>query len=384
MLRYLTAGESHGPAMLAIVEGLPHGLPLSARDLADELGRRRLGYGRGGRMKIEGDEPVVLAGVRLGKTLGSPLAVMVSNRDHANWLEIMPVEDVTAPPPLTVPRPGHADLAGALKYRTGDIRNVLERASARETVGRVCAGTAARLLLRQFGIEIISHVTGIGPIDAAMVSVTPADSAAIDSSPLRCLDAGSAPRMQELIDDALAAGDSLGGRFEVLAFGVLPGLGSYVQWDRRLDAAIARSLMSIPAIKAVSIGDGEKLSYLPGSEAHDAIVPGNAGIKRLTNRAGGIEGGISNGERLVVRAAMKPIPTLARGVTSVDIATGEAGPSLPERADVCAVPAAAVIAESCLALTLTQFLMEKLGGDSLSEMQARYREWKEWLERFPH
>jgi chorismate synthase len=335
-------------------------------------------------MVIEADAAVILAGVRRGKTLGSPVAIQVENLDHSNWSDVMAVGDGGPPPELlTVPRPGHADLAGCIKYRTKDIRNILERASARETTARVCAGTTARELLREFGIAVISHVTGIGSLDAvSTLSPGPGDLEVIDESPLRCLDGSAVAQMQSLIDRAREAGDSLGGRFEVLAFGVPPGLGSHVHWDRRLDGELARTVMSIPAIKSVAIGEGEKLSYAFGSEAHDAIRRDESGLGRDTNRAGGVEGGISNGMVIVVRAAMKPIPTLARGLPSVDMANGSNAMPAKERADVCAVPAAAVVAESCVAWALACALQEKLGGDSLEEMHTRFHEMREHREHF--
>ncbi len=383
-MRYLTAGESHGKAIVAIVEGLPSRLPIDEARLESELARRRLGYGRGGRMAIEPDQVAILSGVRQGYTLGSPLCMMVENRDHANWRDIMPVEKTSKPAaPVTVPRPGHADLAGSLKYGTHDIRDILERASARETLARVLAGTAARLLLEELDIKVLSHVTGIGPLDISP-DIFPGlgSRAQIDASPLRCLDEKTEKEMMACIDEAAAKGDSLGGRFQVVAFGVPPGLGSHVHWDRRADGLLAQAVMSVPAIKSVTIGHGYEVSRRKGSAAQDPIARGDTGWERPSNNAGGVEGGITNGQPLVINAAMKPIPTIREGLPSADLITREARIPAAERADTCAVPAAAVVSESAVAWVLADLAMEKFGGDTIGEIHARYRDYLSYLEGF--
>ncbi len=383
-MRFLTAGESHGRANVVIVEGLPSQLTVDAGRLEQELARRRLGYGRGGRMKIEADRVEILSGVRQGRTLGSPLCMMVENLDHANWREIMTVEATGKPcEPLTVPRPGHADLAGSIKYGTHDVRDTLERASARETLARVLAGTTARLLLEELGIVIVSHVTGIGPFDVSPeLFPGPGSRAQIDATPLRCLDSGAEKKMMALIDEVSEEGDSLGGRFQVVAFGLPPGLGSHVHWDRRADGLLAQAMMSIPAIKSVTIGSGYDVSRRRGSEAQDPIIYKGASWERPSNNAGGVEGGITNGQPLVVNAAMKPIPTIRAGLPSADLLTKEAKMPAAERADTCAVPAAAVVAESVVAWILADLLMQKLGGDTLREIKSRYGDYRSYLEEF--
>ncbi len=385
MLRFLTAGESHGPALTVIVDGLPAGLVVDVAAVDRELARRQGGYGRGQRMKIERDRVEVLSGLRFGRTLGSPVAFVIHNRDWPNWQRTMPVgpepvEGATGAQraPVTRPRPGHADLAGAAKYGADDLRDVLERASARETAARVAAGALARQLLAQVGVEIASHVTRIAavalPADRVVtfdeVRALPAD------SPLRCVDPGVEARMVAAIDTAREAGDTLGGSFEVLAAGVPPGLGSYVQWDRRLDGRLAQALMSIPAIKAVGLGLGPTVAEVPGSLAHDEILPATGpgaplGVHRPTNRAGGLEGGVTNGEVLRVTGYMKPIATLMTPLRSVDLRTGAEAPAAIERSDVCAVPAAAVIAEAMVALVVADALLERFGGDAISAITAR-------------
>ncbi len=383
-MRYLTAGESHGKAIVTIVEGMPSHVPVERERLEGELSRRRLGYGRGGRMAIETDRVEILSGVRYGRTLGSPLCLKVENADHENWLEVMASGGNAVPvDPLTVPRPGHADLAGSQKYGTKDIRDILERASARETLGRVLAGSVARILLEQLGMEIISHVTGIGDLDIT-VDVLPerGSTPLIDESPLRCLERSREAEMMALIDAASEAGDSLGGRFQVVALGVSAGLGSHVHWDRRADGRLAQSIMSIPAIKAVWMGSGYEVSRKRGSQAQDAIILNAGGWSRNTNRAGGIEGGITNGRPLVVNAAMKPIPTIRAGIASADMVTKQESTPASERADTCAVPAAAVVAESAVAWVLAELVLEKFGGDTLEELQSRYREYLAYLKDF--
>ncbi|MGE5576869.1 MAG: chorismate synthase [Syntrophothermus sp.] len=405
MLRFLTAGESHGKALLAILEGMPAGVPLRREEIDSQLARRQLGYGRGGRMKIECDQVEILSGVRHGLTLGSPITLSISNRDWANWTAVMdpaPMEttathttSATTPSAssgdktVTRPRPGHADLAGGLKYAHSDLRNVLERASARETAARVAAGAVARRFLMEFGVGIFSHVVAIGQVTANFaeyskqgpggkqdpegsrqaLEYSEQELEKADQSPVRCLDSEASQRMVEAIEAARKAGDSLGGVFEVVATGVPVGIGSHVHWDRRLDGLLAQALMSIPAIKGVEIGAGFAGAALPGSEVHDEIFyrPANLAFYRLTNRAGGLEGGITNGGPIVLRAAMKPIPTLYKPLRSVDIYTKEAFAAGVERSDVCAAPAAAVVGEAMVALVLAGAFLEKFGGDSLAE-----------------
>lgn len=382
-LRFLTAGESHGPALLGILEGLPAGLPLSAEQIDRDLRRRQQGYGRGGRMKIERDRVEILAGVRFGRTLGSPLALQVANLDHENWTERMrTAPGGPDPAAVTVPRPGHADLAGALKYgHTADLRNVLERASARETTMRVALGAAARVLLRNLGIAVGSYVRSIGGIEAISASeVQPelyrhdAEELGLlaDRSEVRALDADSTAQLVARIDDARRNRETLGGVIEVIATGVPPGLGSHVQWDRRLDGRLARALLSIPAIKAVEIGDGWAAAALRGSQVHDPIHLVADQLRRGSNHAGGLEGGITNGEPLVIRAAMKPIATLPAALPSVDLRTLQPRHAHVERSDTCAVPAAGVVAEAMVALTLADALLEALGGDTMQSLRLPF------------
>ncbi|HLA79956.1 MAG TPA: chorismate synthase [Vicinamibacteria bacterium] len=378
-LRFLTSGESHGPALTVIVEGLPCGVPVDRAVIDGDLRRRQGGYGRGGRMKIETDTVEITAGVRHGVTLGSPVTLVIRNRDHANW------EDVMSPDPqppeaqerraLRFPRPGHADLAGALKYQTSDLRNVLERASARETTARVAAGGLARALLDAVGIAIRSHVLRIGRIGLDGDEVSWDGLGQVEESPVRCADQALSTAMTEEIDRAKKAGDSLGGSFEVVARGVPPGLGSFSQWDRRLDGRLAQALMSIHAVKAVAIGAGFAAGRLSGSAFHDEIVFDPArGVHRPTNRAGGLEGGVTNGEELRVQAVVKPIPTLMTPLRSVDLQTKEPAPASYERSDVCVVPAAGVVGEAMTALVLGDALLEKLGGDSLTELLGHLKQ----------
>jgi chorismate synthase len=379
VLRYLTAGESHGQALVAVVEGLPSGVPLTSAEIGRELARRRLGYGRGKRMRFEQDRLEVLGGLRHGHTLGSPLAVRIDNSEWPKWTEVMspdPVDDPEAAAagrgvPLTRPRPGHADLTGMQKYGFAEARPVLERASARETAARVAAGAAAKALLAQVGVAVLSHVVRLGPAATRSRAVpTAAELEEIDASPVRCLDGEAEGRMAAAVDAAKAAGDTLGGVFEVVAHGLPPGLGSYVHWDRKLDARLAGALMSIQAIKGVEVGDGFAGAARPGSRAHDAIVPGPGGApRRRTGRSGGIEGGMSTGETLRVRAAMKPLSTLVRALDTVDVATGARAKAVVQRSDVTAVPAAGVVGEAVVALVLADALLEKTGGDSLAEVR---------------
>ncbi|HLU33346.1 MAG TPA: chorismate synthase [Natronosporangium sp.] len=379
MMRWLTAGESHGPALVAILEGVPAGVEVTSADLARELARRRLGYGRGARMSFEQDEVEIIGGVRHGRTLGSPVAVRVGNTEWPKWQQVMAADPVDPAAlaglarnaPLTRPRPGHADLAGMQKYGWWDARPVLERASARETAARVALGTVARALLHQgLGVQIVSHVIALGPVAVKPGLVPrPEDAERIDADPLRCLDPEASAAMVAEVDAAKKDADTLGGVVEVLAYGVPPGLGSHVHWDRKLDARLAAALMSIQAIKGVEIGDGFTQARSRGSAAHDEIMPTPDGVRRVTDRAGGLEGGITNGEPLRVRAAMKPISSLTRPLATVDVTTGEPATAINQRSDVCAVPAAGVVAEAMVALVLAQAATEKFGGDSLGELR---------------
>jgi chorismate synthase len=386
MLRFLTSGESHGQALVTILEGLPAGLTIDFDAITLELRRRQGGYGRGRRMAIESDRAEILSGVRRGRTTGAPVALLVRNKDWTNWQNTMHVEE-QAPAGSTGanraavvrPRPGHADLAGALKYDHDDIRDVLERASARETAARVAAGAIARQLLRAVGCEITSHITGIGNVilpPHTVVSFVQAQGLAPEA-PLRCADTALEGRMIAAIDAAKEAGDTLGGSFEVIARNVPVGLGSYVQWDRKLDGRLAQAVMSIPAIKAVAIGDGFEGARRPGSQVHDEIVAdvaasvGDPVLVRPTNRAGGLEGGVTNGEELRVSGFMKPIATLMKPLRSVDLTTLEEAPAAIERSDTCAVPAAAVVAEAMVGLVLADALLERFGADSMVDLTAR-------------
>ncbi|HEY0613468.1 MAG TPA: chorismate synthase [Candidatus Elarobacter sp.] len=378
-VRFLTAGESHGPALVGIIEGIPSGLAIDAALLLAQARRRKLGFGRGNRQNIETDEVRIVGGVRRGVTIGSPIALILENKDHVRWAEIMRVEAPENGEPAArqvhVPRPGHADRVGGIKYGREDLRDVLERASARETAMRVALGTVARALLGALGVTIASRVVRIG----RAVDETPWRDAApeeVDASPVRALDGASAAAMVREIEVAKAAGDSLGGVFEVVARGVPIALGSYVQWDRRLEGEVAKAFMALNAIKGVEIGLGFGAAAVPGSQAHDEYEPGDgARTQYRSNRAGGIEGGMTTGQPIVVRAAMKPIATLMKPLGSVDLRTGEATPAHVERSDTCAVPAAAVIGESLLALVLASAVLEKFGGDSLDELRERVEAW---------
>ena len=379
-LRFTTAGESHGPGLIALLEGLPAGLSLAPEDIDHDLARRQLGHGRGGRMKIEKDRAQVMSGIRHGKTLGSPVALRIDNLDYANWEERMnpwPVEAEIAE--VHLPRPGHADLAGTQKYGFTDVRNVLERASARETAARVACGALAKAFLRPFGVEIRSHVTQIGAVKAPRYEgLTPEAFDTVDESPVRCLDADASAAMVEEINVARKANESLGGIYEVTAFGVVPGLGSHVSWEERLDGRLAGAIMSIQAMKGVGIGEGFDLAGVRGSKAHDEIFwDEEQGFHRETNRAGGIEGGMTTGDPVVVRAAMKPLPTLTKPLQSVDIATKEPAQALRERTDSCTVPAAAVVAEAMVALVLGTAYRDKFGGDDIGDALAAERAYRE-------
>jgi chorismate synthase len=371
-LRWLTTGESHGPRLVAVVEGIPAGVPLLAEHVDEHLARRQRGYGRGGRMKIETDRVEFTGGVRGGETLGSPIAMTVVNKDHQSWLDRMSPGPMPATPePLTRPRPGHADLAGGLKYDRHDLRDILERASARETASRVAVGSVCRRLLEELGIDIFAHVISIGDVDAQRFDHSFADMKMMArKSDLACLDADAEQRMKEAIHAAAHAGDTLGGVFEVIATGVMPGLGSHTQWDRKLDGRLAQAMCSIQAIKAVEIGDGWQAARSRGSQVHDAIEYGkDRQLHRPTNRAGGLEGGITNGAPLVVRAAMKPIATLKKALPSVDVVSKEAFDAAHERSDICAVAAASIVGEAMVAITLCDAVLEKFGSDSLRELK---------------
>jgi chorismate synthase len=384
MLRFLTAGESHGQALVVTLDGMPAGLDVDIEGVNAQLRRRQGGYGRGRRMQIESDRAEVLAGIRHGKTTGAPIALLIRNRDWVNWQQTMYVEPqmpegATGSKKADVirPRPGHADLAGAIKYGHEDIRDVLERASARETAARVAAGSLSRQLLGRFGIRLASHVTAIGDVVIAENRSVPfAEAAALsDDDPLRCVDSDLQQRMMAFIDAAREAGDTVGGAFEVIATRVPPGLGSYVQWDRKLDGRLAQALMCIHAIKAVGVGIGPEVAIRPGSQVHDEILPpgGRASAPvRPTNRAGGLEGGVTNGEDVRVSAFMKPIATLMKPLRSVDLTTMTEAPAAIERSDVCAVPAAAVVGEAMVAFVLADAFLEKFGGDSIDEIERHY------------
>ncbi len=388
-LRLTTAGESHGPGLVAILEGVPAGLPLAPEEVAADMARRQAGHGRGGRMKIERDAGEIVGGVRLGETLGGPIAIRIPNRDFRNWEAAMAVERPADPDDdslrrVHLPRPGHADLVGMLKFDRADARDILERASARETAARVAAGAVARVLLGQFGIRIGSHVVRLGPVEAEPPDPLPEDlNEAADASPVRCLDPAASEAMVAEIDAARRAGDSLGGVFEVVATGLPVGLGSYASWETRLDGRLAGALMSIPAMKGVEIGLGFEAASRRGSAVHDEIErdPGRqltGGYRRRRNHAGGTEGGITTGEPLVARVAMKPLSTLRRPLDSVDVRTGEPAKAVRERSDVCAVPAAGVVGEAMVALVLADALLEKLGGDSVGDLRAA---WDAYLKR---
>jgi chorismate synthase len=391
-LSFHTAGESHGRALTAVIEGIPAGLSLQmARDVDPELARRQGGYGRGRRMQIETDKADLLNGVRLGETLGSPISMVIWNRDWENWTVAMshspPEPDVNpkALRPHYLPRPGHADLVGVLKYDRRDVRDILERASARETAARVACAAVAKKLLAEFGVRVGSHILSIGSVHASVTDLPEDLNPAADASPVRCLDEGAAERMMGEIDDAKERGDTLGGVFEVVATGLPVGLGSYVSWDRKLDGRLAGAVMSIHAVKGVEIGIGFEGAVRPGSEVHDPIVraadkPRAGFIGRASNRAGGLEGGVTTGEPLFVRGAMKPISTLRKPLASVDLRDGSPGDAAVERSDVCAVPAAGVVGEAMVALVLADAFLEKFGGDSVREVRRNFESYLTYLE----
>jgi len=382
MLRWLTAGESHGPELLAILEGMPAGVPVGLADIRADLARRRLGYGRGARQKFEEDELTISGGIRFGLTMGSPIALRIGNSEWPRWVDVMsaePVDPATLPKgrgaPLTRPRPGHADLVGMQKYGFEEARNVLERASARETAARVALGAIARAFLAEFGVSVLSHTLSIGTVRVPEGTPLPGpdDVARLDEDPLRCADPDTSALMVEEVDSAQKDGDTLGGVIEVLAFGLPPGLGSYAHWDRRLDAQLASAIMGIQAIKGVEVGDGFLTTTRRGSKAHDELFTTESGIARSTDRAGGTEGGMSTGSVLRVRAGMKPISTVPHALRTIDVATGVAAEAHHQRSDVCAVPASGIVAEAMVALVLANSLLEKFGGDSLAETRRNVR-----------
>ena len=390
MLRWLTSGESHGPALVAVLEGLPAGVSVTSDEIAGELARRRLGHGRGARMAFERDQVSLLGGVRHGVTQGGPLSLTVANTEWPKWATVMSPDPVDAEElaglarnaPLTRPRPGHADLVGMQKYGFDDARPVLERASARETAARVALGAVAKAFLHQaYGVQVLSHVVSIGSQAVADGTPlpTPADLAVIDASPVRVFDALAADRLVAEVDEAKRDGDTLGGVVEVLAYGLPPGLGSHVHWDRRLDARLAAAMMGIQAIKGVEVGDGFEVARRRGSQVMDEIVRGESGLTRTSDRLGGTEGGMSSGEVLRVRAAMKPISTIPRALRTVDTSTGEAAVAHNQRSDVCAVPAAGVVAEAMVALVLADAALEKFGGDAVAETRRNYLSYLEGL-----
>ncbi len=376
MLRVLTAGESHGPELVALMEGLPAGVPISRAAIQADLARRKLGYGRGSRMKFEEDELTISTGVRHGLSLGSPIALRIGNTEWPKWSEVMSAEPVEVTErsrgrsaALTRPRPGHADLVGMQKYGFDEARPILERASARETAARVALGAVARAFLAELGIRLVSHTLSIGPVQAPAGSAlpTPDDVEALDADPLRCFDAATSAAMVDEVDAARRDGDTLGGIVEVLAYGLPPGLGSHVQWDRRLDSKLAQALMSIQAIKGVEVGDGFETTRRRGSAAHDELFGTDGGITRSSDKAGGTEGGMSTGTVLRVRAGMKPIATVPHALRTIDVSTGEAATAHHQRSDVCAVPAAGVVAEAMVAIVLAEAVLEKFGGDAVAE-----------------
>jgi chorismate synthase len=376
MLRWLTAGESHGPELIAVLEGLPAGIPIAREDIIDDLARRRLGYGRGARMKFEADELNISGGIRHGLSQGGPISLRIGNTEWPKWETVMSPDPVDPEAltggraaPLTRPRPGHADFTGMQKYGFDDARPVLERASARETAARVALGAVAKSFLKACGVTLFSHTVGIGSVQVPQGTEIPhpGDRQRIDDDTLRCADPATSALMVAEVDAAHSSGDTLGGVVEVVCFGLPPGLGSYVHWDRRLDSRLAGALMGIQAIKGVEVGDGFHTTTVPGSLAHDEIIVGEAGVKRQTARSGGIEGGMSTGEVLRVRAGMKPISTVPRALKTIDTATGDQSVAHHQRSDVCAVPAAGVVAEAMVALVVADAMLEKFGGDSLQE-----------------
>lgn len=378
MFNYFTAGESHGKALVVIINGVPAGVRVSVEEINRELTRRQHGFGRGARMEIERDKAEVISGLRYGRTIGAPLAILIENRDWPNWQEVMATQAISkVSEPITTPRPGHADLAGLLKRGLSDIREVLERASARETAARTAAGAVAKIFLREFGIKVASHVINIGGVEANIPKISSIESLAeADNSPVRTLDKLAEKEMIARIKQAESEGDTVGGIFEVLVFGCPPGLGDYIIWEKRLDGRIAQAVMSVPGIKGVEIGAGFSLASLNGSKAHDEIYfEKGRGFYRLTNRAGGIEGGMTNGEVISIRAVMKPIPTLKKPLKTVDLKTKQAELAFKERSDICVVPSAAVIGEAVVAIEIAKSFVEKFGGDSLEDIKKAYEDY---------
>lgn len=382
MIRYLTAGESHGKALIAIVEGFPSGLKLNQEDIDAELSRRQSGYGRGKRMEIEKDKARVLSGIRGGKTTGAPIAISIENKDWESWKEDMAPFTPFEGERVTAPRPGHADLPGAIKYGEVDLRNISERASARETAARTAVGALAKALLKEFGISVLSHVISIGKVKASSVKVTPEKIIEAQKRALLfCIDRHAEELMIKEIERVASAGDSLGGVFEIIVRGVPVGLGSYTHWDHRLDGSLSQAVMSIQAIKGVEIGLGFEAARREGSEMHDEIFYNKGGFYRKTNNAGGIEGGITNGEWIVIRAAMKPIPTLQTPLKTVDIITKKAVAAAKERSDTCAVPAASVVGEAVVAIEIAGAMRDKFGGDTLDEMKSNYARYQDYIKK---
>lgn len=386
-MRYLTAGESHGPVLTAIIEGIPANLPLTNQFINGELARRQMGYGRGGRMLIETDQAEILSGVRNGLTMGSPITLQIKNRDWVNWEKIMQASsgaDIQSKK-ITRPRPGHADLSGSIKYQQGDMRNILERSSARETAARVAVGSVAKALLQEMGISVLGHVVALGRIslDKPLPEERCQDlGSLVEKSPVRCWDSEISQNMIHIIDEAKAEGDTVGGVFEIIITGVPVGLGSHVHWDRKMDGRLAAALMSIQGIKGVEIGAGFQVARLPGSQVHDEIsYAKEGGLFRLSNRAGGIEGGMSNGEPILIRAAMKPIPTLMKPLSTVDMTEKNPVQAQVERSDVCAVPAACVVGEAAAAWEIARALQEKFGGDTLTELKERVDEYRKYVKQ---
>ena len=380
MFRFLTTGESHGQCLTAIIEGLPAGLKVNVDKINEELAKRQQGYGRGGRMKIETDRVDIVSGVRFGETMGDPITLRIQNKDWENWTDRMSVSGMPAGAPVTAARPGHADLSGILKYDRTDIRDILERASARETAARVAVGALCKQFLESCGISLVAHVTNIGGV--AMTDADIQDWDHYSASEMRCTNEAVEARMKQAIDEAKQAGDTLGGVFEVIVRGSMVGLGSHTQWDRKLDAKIAAAMMSIQAIKGVEIGVGFEYGNLPGSQAHDELFyEEGRGYYRTSNRAGGLEGGMTNGEDIIVKAVMKPIPTLMQPLSSVDVHTHEAVKACRERSDVCAVSAASVVGEAMMAIVMTEAVLEKFGGDCMVDFLAAVRHYKDRIKQ---
>jgi chorismate synthase len=383
-LRFLTSGESHGPQLTVIVDGYPSGVKVKAEDINEQLKRRMFGYGRGGRMIIESDQIRFVSGIRHGKSIGSPVTMVIENRDWKNWTDTMSATPAKFPESrlVTRPRPGHADLTGAMKYDHKDMRNILERASARETAARVSAGALCRILLEEFDIKLYSHIVAIGKVKAKLGDMTTKEIIkSAEKSPVRCADENAGKRMCSLIDKCKKAGDTLGGVYEVIITGAPPGLGSYIQHDLRLDAKLAAAILSIPATKGMEIGMGFDQAYVPGSEVHDPIAFSKGTFRRMTNNAGGLEGGMTNGEDIIIRGAMKPISTLMKPLKSVDLKTKKTFDAVKERSDVCAVPAAGIVAEAVVATVLCEVFLDKFGNDNLREIKRNFTGYKNYISK---